>query len=264
MKQSCVRAARSRWMQRSRASIALGGLLLGVAFGPNAAHAQAPSSDAARAVQLNEAGAELYTASNYAGALAAFERAYALIGEPNLLFNIAGCYEQLGQRERAIEYYHRFLGAPEAGPEGRKRAIEALEALEANTPAQPPFAPTPAEPSAWDHPAWPLATLGSGILLAGLGTGLYLDGARDHDEVTGAPGSASPSRPSALTEVEAQRLIDSGDTKKLIGGIGLGLGSALIATHVVLSLWRAGEAETPEARAELRLVPGGCLLTGRF
>lgn len=235
-------------------------LLLGAILWATPAPAQ--SDDAARAVQLNEAGAELYSAGKYAGALAAFERAYTLSGEPNLLFNIAGCYEQLGQPARAVEYYQRFLRAPAADPEGRKRALESLASLEAGAPA--PQAPPPAEPSAWEHPAWPLLTLGTGILLAGLGTGLYLDGARDHDEVTGAPNYGDAPRPSPMTEVEAQRLIDSGDTKKLIGGIGLGIGATLIATHVVVTLWRGARGEASQVRAELRLLPAGCLVTGSF
>src|SRR5688572_19127953 len=102
-------------------------LLLGVTLWAAPAPAQTASNDAARAVQLNEAGAELYSAGNYAGALAAFERAYSLIMEPNLLFNIAGCYERLGQPARAVEYYERFLRAPHADPEGQKRARDALE-----------------------------------------------------------------------------------------------------------------------------------------
>jgi tetratricopeptide (TPR) repeat protein len=242
-------------------------LLLVLTLWATPARAQTARDDAARAVQLNEAGAELYAAGNYAAALAAFERAYSLIMEPNLLFNIAGCYERLGQPARAVEYYQRFVRAPLADPEGRQRALESLESLEATaleTAAPDTPAPAPKEPNAWTHPAWPLLTLGTGILLAGLGTGLYLDGARDHDEVTGAANYGDVSRPSSMTEVEAQRLIDAGDTKKLIGAIGLGVGGALIATHVVLTVWRSARGEASQVRAELRLVPGGCLVTGSF
>jgi tetratricopeptide (TPR) repeat protein len=244
-------------------------LLLGATLWAASAPAQTASSDAARAVQLNEAGAELYATGNYEGALAAFERAYSLIMEPNLLFNIAGCYERLGQPARAVEYYQRFLRAPQADPEGRKRAVESLASLEPLTPVHTAAAADarpspPIEPSVWDHPAWPVLTLGTGILLAGLGTGLYLDGARDHDEVTGAPNYGDAPRPSPMTEVEAQRLIDSGDTKKLIGGIGLGIGGTLIATHVVLTVWRSTQGEASQVRAQLRLLPGGCLVTGSF
>jgi tetratricopeptide (TPR) repeat protein len=247
-------------------ALSFGGLWLALALWASPAHAQqappAASTDAARAVQLNEAGSELYAAGNYLGALQAFERAYALMVEPNLLFNIAGCHEQLGQRATALEYYRRFLAAPTADPEGRRRAVESLRQLE---PAPLDAAPTDTgEPSVWDHPAWPLATLGSGILFAGLGLGLYLDGAHDHDEVTSASSYGATPQSSAMTEVEAQRLVDSGDTKKLVGGVGFGLGSALIATHVVLSLWQGSKSEGREGRAEVRLLPSGCVVTGSF
>src|SRR5688572_28062146 len=197
---------------------------------PRLAHADNPPGDTTHAVQLNETGSELYAAGNYPAALHAFQRAYALIAEPNLLFNIAGCHERLGQRRQAIEYYRWFLDSPSGNPEGRRRAIEALSRLD-SAPAPP--APTPTPPPARGEPSafWPLATLGAGLLLAGLGAGLYLDGAHDHNEVTSAPGFGDASGSSNMTEVEAHQLIDSGDTKKLIGGIGIGVGSALIVTH---------------------------------
>jgi hypothetical protein len=228
----------------------------------SAAEAQAPASDAARALQLNDSGSELYAAGNYAAALDAFQRAYALIAEPNLLFNIAGCHERLGQRTQAIEYYRWFLGTASANPEGRRRAIAALSRLESE-PASAPPAPvtTPRdEPSA----AWPLATLGAGILLAGLGAGVYLDGAHDHNEVTSAPGFGDASGSSTLTEVRAHELIESGDTKKRVGSVAFGLGGALIATHVAITLWRSSSREPAPSSAELRLLPSGWAVAGKF
>jgi tetratricopeptide (TPR) repeat protein len=238
---------------------------LAVMFWPSSVCAATPNSDAQRAVHLNETGSELYAAGDLTGALLAFERAYALANEPNLLFNIAGCHARLGHHQQALDYYRRFLNEPGADPEGRRRAIQAIQELEAPPPAAAPAAPpAPAASPAqsWEHRVWPLATLGAGILFAGLGAGLYLDGAHDHNEVTSAPGYGDPREPNRMTEVEAKALIDSGDTKKLLGGVGLGLGSALIATHVVLSVW--GEREAPVARAELRLAPNGCWLSGSF
>ncbi len=231
---------------------------------PGSAHAETPPTDAARAVQLNDAGSELYAAGDYAGALSAFQRAYALVPEPNLLFNIAGCHERLGQRTQAIEYYRWFLGTATANPEGRRRAIGALSQLEAEPPPAAPIrAPVP-EADESVSAAWPLATLGAGILFAGLGAGLYLDGAHDHNEVTSAPGFGDASGSSTLTEVEAHKLIDSGDTKKRVGAIGFGLGGALIATHVALNLWRSSTREPDAASAELRLSPNGWSVAGKF
>lgn len=223
------------------------------------AHAEAPPDATARAVEFNETGSELYAAGNYPDALKAFQRAYSLVAEPNVLFNIAGCHERLGQRTRAVEYYRWFLSSVSSNPEGRRRAIEALSRLEVNPPAGEPAPPPPDEASV----VWPLATLGAGLLFAGLGAGLYLDGAHDHNDVTNAP-SRGASGASTLTEVAAQRLIDSGDTKKIIGGIGIGVGSALLVTHVAITLWRAGKDEPSASTGELRLIPGGWAVAGKF
>jgi tetratricopeptide (TPR) repeat protein len=252
---------------RARVAIALvvttGAYASGVTW-PGAARAETPPTDAARAVQLNETGSALYAAGDHAGALSAFLRAYTLVPEPNLLFNIAGCHERLGQRTQAIEYYRWFLGVATANPDGRRRAISALSRLEAE-PAQPaPPVQRAPEANESSSAAWPLATLGAGILFAGLGAGLYLDGAHDHNEVTSAPGFGDASGSSTMTEVEAHRLIESGDTKKWVGAIGFGLGGALIATHVALNLWRSSAREAEATSAELRLSPGGCSVAGKF
>jgi tetratricopeptide (TPR) repeat protein len=232
-----------------------------VAAWPGAARAEAPPSDSARAVQLNEAGSELYAAGNHAAALQAFQRAYTLVPEPNLLFNIAGCYERLGQRKQASEYYRWFLGTAGANPEGRRRAIAALGRLE-EEPTRPAPGPKPAPPAPVSQ-AWPLASLGAGILFAGLGAGLYLDGAHDHNQVTSAPGFGDASGSSTLTEVRAHQLINSGDTKKRIGAIGFGLGGVLIATHVAINLWRSSTESDPSS-AELRLSPNEWSVVGKF
>jgi hypothetical protein len=225
------------------------------------AGADASASDATRALQLNDTGSELYAAGNYAAALQTFERAYALVAEPNLLFNIAGCHERLGERSQAIEYYRWFLSSPGVNTEGRRRAIAALGRL---TDQPPPAAPPQQPEASSDSPVWPLATLGAGILFAGLGAGLYLDGAHDHKEVTSSPGFGDGTASSSLTEVRAHELVDSGDTKKVIGAIGLGLGGALIATHVVITVWHASQHEAGAPSAELRLVPGGWSVAGKF
>jgi len=230
---------------------------------PRVARAEAPSADALAALQLNETGSSLYAAGNYAAALDSFERAYSLIAEPNLLFNIAGCHERLTHKSQAVEYYRWFLGSSSTNTNGRRRAIAAVARL-TDTPPPAPKPPPPAK-SGWDNPVWPLATLGAGILFAGLGAGLYLDGAHDHNEVTSAPRDGSGG--TTLTDAEAQELLDAGDTKKIVGGIALGFGSALIATHVAITIWhstRRDESGKSTGSAELRLIPGGWALAGAF
>jgi tetratricopeptide (TPR) repeat protein len=248
-----------RSLRASLAPLLAAAATLGV---PHAANAAAPSPDTVAAVQLNDAGSALYAAGDYAAALDSFERAYSLVAEPNLLFNIAGCRERLGQKSQALEYYRWFLGSSSTNSDGRRRAIAAIARLSATPPEAPREPPEPA--SGWDSPVWPIATLGAGLLFAGLGAGLYLDGAHDHNEVTNAPGFDDASGSGTLTQVEAQQLIDSGDTKKLIGGIAFGFGTALIATHLVITVWRSSEHDEASSSAELRLVPGGWSLAGSF
>jgi tetratricopeptide (TPR) repeat protein len=264
-------AARPRRSTRPFGAAALSAALaLAVPFllaAPRPAFAQAsagPAPDeAARALELNDAGSSLYAAGDYAGALRAFQQAYALVAEPNLLFNIAGCNERLGQRTQAVEYYRWFLSSSNANPDGRRRAIAALSRLETKTQDEAVAARPEAEAES-TSPVWSLATLGAGIVFAGLGAALYLDGAHDHNEVTSAPGYGEFTGTSTLTEVKAQELIDSGDTKKLLGAVGFGIGGALITTHVVISLWHAGESDQPAASAELRLLPMGWAVAGEF
>jgi hypothetical protein len=228
---------------------------------PRVARAEGPSAEALAALQLNETGSSQYAAGEYAAALDSFERAYTLVAEPNLLFNIAGCHDRLGHESQAVEYYRWFLGSSSTNTHGRRRAIAAVARLTDTPPVAPQ--PPPKPQSGWDNPVWPLATLGAGILFAGLGAGLYLDGAHDHNEIESAPGSGS----GTLTEAEAQELADSGDTKKLVGGIALGFGTALIATHVAITIWHSTSRDESGKRtgsAELRLIPGGWALAGSF
>lgn len=282
------------------APVVLSGLCAWAAAGlPVTARAQAPASEVERAVALNEQGSELYAEGQISAALDAFERAHALVAEPNLLFNIAGCHERLGRHAEAIEYYRWFLSMPGAQPEGRRRAIASLGRLQRLAQQPPAARSSPSTPSALFVPSlpskplppapaaatgrataapatvaprdmsaegsafWPLATLGAGMLFAGLGAGLYLDGAHDHNEVRHAP-AAGASGASALTEVEAQRLIDAGDVKKQLGVVGLGLGGALIASHLALTLWSTDPSGDDQTSAEIRLIPGGWAVAGRF
>jgi len=209
--------------------------------------------------QLNEEGATLYAARDYRRAIERFIQAYAIEPDPNLLFNIARCYEELGEADAAIEKYETFLKTPGADTRGQKRARESLVALrEGRTGAAAP-APSaaPSGPSPAAQPAPPVAraehdgalvpwlTLGGSAVFAALGTTFYLLGKSDHDELTSARGFDDGAGVSEMTHREADDLVSSGDTKKLIGGVSFGLAGALAATYVVLLVTRDDES-TPE------------------
>jgi tetratricopeptide (TPR) repeat protein len=226
---------------------------------PGAAAANSPS-----VAQLNEEGAALYAARDYRRAIEKFIQAYAIDSDPNLLFNIARCYEELGETDAAIEKYETFLKTPGADTRGRQRARESLAALReaknsAATGAEPPAEPArgaaPAEPSAAPQPvaaddehsgsALPWVMLGGSAAFAVLGTTFYLMGASDHSKVTDSRGYGDPNAVAEMTRQEADDLVSSGDTKKLVGGVGFGLAGALAATYVVL-LVSTGDESSPE------------------
>src|SRR6187401_1842766 len=216
---------------------------------PASARAAEPrASQASSSVdQLNEQGAALYAARDYRRAIEKFIQAYAIDPDPNLLFNIARCYEELGEVDAAIEKYETFSKTPGADARGLKRARESLAALREardGASARPAEAPPPAaapspEPAQARAPeehsrVLPWLTLGGSALFAAAGTTFYLLGASDHDEVTSAHGFNDGAAVSDMTHRKAEDLVSSGDTKKLIGGVGFGLAAALAATYVVL------------------------------
>lgn len=81
----------------------LAGAMLLVA--PNA-RAEAPA-EAAR-IYFNQ-GVKLYNLGHFQDAIHAFEAAYDLDPAPILIFNIAQSHRQLGNKERAIFFYRRYL-----------------------------------------------------------------------------------------------------------------------------------------------------------
>src|SRR4051812_41384835 len=108
------------------------GLATGLAAAPvRAANDARPAAAATQTsvAQLNEEGAALYASRDYRHAIEKFIQAYAVDSDPNLLFNIARCYEELGEIDAAIEKYDTFLKTPGADARGRARARESLTAL---------------------------------------------------------------------------------------------------------------------------------------
>jgi tetratricopeptide (TPR) repeat protein len=206
-----------------------------------------PASGDERVVALNEEGSSLYAAGDFRHAAERFLQAYAIDQDPNLLFNIASCYEGLGDIDAALEKYRAFLSAPAADPDGRPRAEWAIEHLlterepvERQQPAEPvaevPAPPPPAlhrEPAPRD-PAWlPWVGLGGGAALGMLGASFYLMGVADHDQVTSAAGYGDPSAVTVMTRARANDLVQSGNTKKAIGVTTASVGGALVAGYFV-------------------------------
>ncbi len=227
-------------------------LAAAVAIFPAPAAAE-DGGDSSRTNELNEAGARLYREHNYHRAIEKFIEAYAIDHDPNLLFNVARCYEELGDTRAAIEKYTAYLSAPGADAAGRLRADQSLRALRElqkqaaalpRAPAVETPAPTADAAASSDGGAAPAAeprvlawsALAAGALVAGAGGVVFYLGLRDHDRVTGSAGYGDANAVSPLTLSEARDLVASGDQKKLGGAIAIGLGGALVATSVALFL----------------------------
>jgi tetratricopeptide (TPR) repeat protein len=261
-------------------------------FGGSAARAETPpASEAtpeartATVARLNGEGVALYKAHDYRRAVEKFLQAYALEPDPNLLFNIARCYEQLDDVNAAAEKYKLYLSDPDAEPQGKRRAEEALKALQQRrgasaTSAQagrPPGGATAGNgvqtgaPERGPSRVWPMATLGAGVAVAAAGAVFYVLGARDIDKVTSSPGFGNPTQLDPMTGVAAQQLVDSGKLKKTIGVAALGVGGAALATSAVLFWLRSSDgAPGKEGEAShLSFAPaldggGWLVLSGRF
>ncbi len=72
---------------------------------------------------------KLYAASQYAQAVVLFEEVYRLRPHPNVMFNIARCYEKLGVSNRALKSYREYLRLVENPPD-KAVVSEAIANLE--------------------------------------------------------------------------------------------------------------------------------------
>jgi tetratricopeptide (TPR) repeat protein len=111
-----------------------------VRAGDSTAEAQSPAASATR---LSEEGFTLYRARDYRRAAEKFLQAYTLNQDSNLLFNIARCYEALGDAEGAIEKYEEFLSTPDADVQGKRRATQTIRELRQSKAPSSPATPSP-------------------------------------------------------------------------------------------------------------------------
>jgi hypothetical protein len=101
----------------------------------------APRPAPASAQDLADRAYELHEAGDYATAIAMYLKAYEASNAGVTLFNIATIYDRkLHERQLAVEYYRRYLGAPDAEPDLVQKATERLTALKQVevVPAAPP------------------------------------------------------------------------------------------------------------------------------
>jgi hypothetical protein len=247
----------------------------------NQAAATESAATASSTSELNEEGRRLYQQRQYRRAVEKFIQSHAVDPDPNLLFNIARCYEALGEEQAAIEKYEQFLASPSADVRGRERAEQTLRSLRAareqgaRQKTAPVPAPAPVEsaaPAPTPSPAAPTAasvsadtdtTPGSGrgwikgsLLVGGIvagvaGSALYYLGVKDHDRVESAKGYGEPGAVIGITRSRAQHWVDSGSSKKAWGVGGWALGAACLGTYAIV----VASSHEPEQ------APGGIAFT---
>lgn len=111
-------------------------LALGSLPSQTATAEEPPKSDAAdparkRALELFHQSEERFNVGDYTKALELLEEAYATKPVPVLLYNMARSYENLGEMQKAIDAYGRFMAAAPSDPDlpGIKERIKTLRRL---------------------------------------------------------------------------------------------------------------------------------------
>lgn len=81
--------------------------------------------------ELFKLAVEAYQAGDYEASIKLFARLYELDPNPFSLYNIGRCYEELGQLDRAAQFYQRALARGGLPEDARVEAVERLTAIEA-------------------------------------------------------------------------------------------------------------------------------------
>ncbi len=233
-----------------------------------------------RAVEAYRRGTELYNEAKFEEALEAFQEAATLYASPDFQFNIAKCYERLGEYEQAIRSYQTYLRTAEDSSDRAviEASIEDLERrlAERDAAAQKDPDPDPQpQPDAEAKKPPGKALIITGGVLIGVGAAVALGGGLGF----GIPVSADNKRlgevlddnPDGLTFAEADAIAD-GARGKQIGEIAfVAAGSAVLVTGVaLLAVGLAKKKKAAGTTAQLQVAPSwgrsgvGLTLSGRF
>ena len=104
--------------------------------------------DLARARELFDNGKSLYLDGSYDPAIAAFKQAYALSGDPLLLYNIAQAHDRAAQYDGAIEYFEYYRAfAPANERAALEEKVESLRRRKIKAQSEEPTeaSPTPVD-----------------------------------------------------------------------------------------------------------------------
>jgi tetratricopeptide (TPR) repeat protein len=235
------------------------------------------SEDDARA--QFDAGRAAYEEGRFEDAARAFGRAYLLSPRYQLLYNIGQAELRAGHDDRALAAFEGFLRqAPGADPRHsevqervnvmRGMGIQPAAEVTAEQPAEPAPAedsppevkasePPPSEPPASTRSVGPWITIAAGGAGAVAGAVLMGLGVAKAKEVTDAPAG------SRWSEVE-----DTGNTAKLLWGVGIGAAAVGLAAVGAGAAWAIAGSREDERRTgtalSLRVGMGSVAFEGAF
>ena len=242
--------------------------LLGLGGGNIARAQEAPEAHEPppEALEFYASGRELYRQGRYQEAADELERALALDpASPVLTYNLARVYELLGELERALRFYERYVALiPEEPSEDRGRAEESIARVQGaiatassqqeaqdEDPPPPPQPRTETRRGVADLPFWIAAASGAVLLAGGTLLGALALGAEDDARgfVIGADGS---------WQAQAS-LAERADGLALGADLLFGLGAAGLITAGLLFALRTRRVPI-ELTASMR--PDGAFLLG--
>ena len=141
----------------------------------------------------NQKGLAHYEKGEFPEAIAEMLKAYHLIPEPGLLYNVARIYQKMDEPELAQKYYRKFVSHEDADPDNVSKALAYLKELQNAALRKPSTAetvsddnpkPTPAEKETTPQVEAPVATktspplssclpcwLGTGAVVGAVGVG---------------------------------------------------------------------------------------------
>lgn len=248
----------------------------------SSAEDEAPPEDPnyERAVEAYRRGTELYNQAKFEEALEAFQEAATLYASPDFQFNIAKCYERLGEYEQAIRSYQTYLRTAEdssdravieASIADLERRIQERDAaadkdVDPQPPPQPDTQPKKQPGKALIITGGVLIGVGAGIALGG-GLGFGIPVSADNKRL----GEVLDDNPDGLTFAEAEEIADSARGKQ-IGEIAfVAAGSAVLVTGIaLLAVGLAKKNKAAASTARLQVGPSwgragvGLTLSGRF
>ncbi len=236
---------------------------------PEPTPSPSPPDQQTQAEALYREGSKHYDLREYADAIDAFKRAYALVPEPTFLFDIAQAYRQLHDCDNALAFYRNYLRAK---PDADDRAQVDKLAAESQTCADEQARERQADrerllataaaakpaPAARRYRALRLAgivTAGVGVIAAGVGVYFSIDAADKAHALEQACTPRCNAIDVASIDTQGKASQDRAVVLYISGGAAVAAGVGMIA----YSLLRA----SPEA-VTVAPVPGGATVRAGF